>query len=185
MDDAPVCNIVIINRLFSFFGLGCDAGENGVDHDAAAVFADDDFFVESDFELFLRRDAVEAATAGVTLDVDDAETVAGVLADAFEGLESAVVDARFDSFGFLAEGLFFLTGLADDFVELGFLFFEDVSVVGEFFFSSLYLSGFVLDGARVVVDMLFGQFDFERLEFDFFSEQIELAVVADVVELFL
>ena len=74
-----------------------DTCEFRVNHDAAAIFADDDFLVHLDFHLLLRRDAVEAAAAGVALDVDDTQTVACVLAYALERSESAGVNLRFES----------------------------------------------------------------------------------------
>ena len=141
--------------------------------------------MKTNFHLLLRGNAVEAATTGVTLDVDDAETVAGVFADALEGGEGALVDLGFEGLGFLAEVLFFLTGLADDFVELVALFVENVGEVGEFLACCLDFGLLVLDGAVIFVDMLFGKLDLERLELDFFCEKVELAVVANVVELLL
>ena len=139
--------------------------------------------MESDFKLFLRGNAVEAASARVTLNVNDAETVAGVFADAFESLKSALVDAWFDGFSFFAQSFLFLASFADDLVEFGFLFIKNVGVVGEFFFCHSDLGSFIFNSAIVVVDVFFGQFDFESLELDFFCEKIKLAVVADIVEL--
>lgn len=112
--------------------LGCHAGQIGVDHDASAVFTHDDFLVHLDFHLLLGRDAVEAAAAGVALDVDDAEAVAGVLADALEGGEGAwVVDAGFEVFGIGAEHFLVFLGLGDDFFELLTLVGKDVVAVNE------------------------------------------------------
>ena len=166
------------------FGFGSfNAGEFGVDHDSAAVFANDDFFAHLDFHLFLRRDAVEATTTGVALDVDDAETVAGVFADALEGGEGAGVDFGFEGFSLLAETLFVLLGFRHDFFEFGALFGEDVLLVGEFFFGSGDVGVFGVGYAGIFVDMLFAKFDFKGLEFDFLCEEVKFAVVAHVVEL--
>ena len=60
------------------------AGKFRVNQEASAVFADDDFFVHLDFHFALGRDAVEAAAAGVTLHVDNSESVVSVAADTFE-----------------------------------------------------------------------------------------------------
>ena len=80
-------------------GNTCDFG---VDDDAAAIFANDYFFAHLDFELFLRWDAVKAAAACVTLDVDNAQAVACVLADTFERVERICVDFRLDVLCLLA-----------------------------------------------------------------------------------
>ena len=72
--------------------------------------------MHADFELLLRRYAVEAAAAGVTGDTNEAEAVAGVLADAFESGEGAlVVDVSFKVFGLLTETLLVLTGFGSRF----------------------------------------------------------------------
>ncbi len=124
------------------FGYTCDFG---VDYDASAVFTHDDFFAKFDFELLLGRDAVEASSAGVTLDVNHAEAVAGVFTDAFEGVEGVCVDFGFEVFGLLAEALFILACFRNDFFKLGFLFAKHVLVVGNFFFCGFYLGGLVFN----------------------------------------
>ena len=62
--------------------------------DAAAVFAHDDFLVHADFHLALVGDFAEAATAGIAVDGDDGETVAGALADALVGGDVCVVSCK-------------------------------------------------------------------------------------------
>ncbi len=52
---------------FRRFGCFYVVSESVVDHDASAVFADNDFLVHFYFELALWRDAVEASSAGVAL----------------------------------------------------------------------------------------------------------------------
>jgi len=122
---------MVRNRLFvSNFVLG-NSCEFGVDHDAAAVFTHYDFLVHLDFHLLLRRNAVEASSAGVALDVDDAESVASIVANALECFEGALVDAGLDFLGLDAQALFVLTGFRYDFVEFGFLLFKDVLAVAE------------------------------------------------------
>ena len=112
---------------------GGDAGQFGIDHDAATVFAHNDFFVHANFHLALWRDAVEATAAGVALHIHDAKAVASVFADAFKGGKSTFVDFCFEFFGFGAEGFLFLTSFAHDFVEFALFFAEDVFKVGEAF----------------------------------------------------
>ena len=60
-------------------------GDVVVDKHAAAVFANDDFFVHFDFALTLGRYFAEAAAAGIAVDGDDVKAVTGLLADAFVG----------------------------------------------------------------------------------------------------
>ena len=144
--------------------------EFGINHDAAAVLADDYLHVHLDFHLFLWRDAVEAAAAGVTLNVYDAETVACVLADALEGSQSALVNLRLDSLGLVAQVIFLGTCLGDNLVEFGFLFLKDVARVFQTFLCGCDISLLVLDGAAIFVDVFFGELDLEVLEFDFLGK---------------
>ncbi len=149
-------------------GLFPDAGDCGIDEDAAAVFTDDDFFAHLDFKLFLRRDAVETAAACVALDIDYSEAVTGVLADALERVECAGVNHRLEVFGLLAEAFFILAGLADDFLKFGALFGEHMLGVGDFLFGHLDVACAVVDVAGVFADMFFAELDFESLEFNLF-----------------
>jgi hypothetical protein len=169
-----------LSEVLTFDG---NTGEFGVNHDATAVFANDNFFVHFDFHLFLRRDAVEAATTGVTLDVNDAEAVASVFADAFESGECTLVDVWFESFCFFAEAFFFLTSFANDFVEFRFFLIEDVSAVGEFLFGVVNIGVFVVDSTMVLVDVFIGELNLEGLEIDLFFNEVVFAIVFDVVDL--
>ena len=62
---------LFVGGLFDFY-----TSQFGVDHDAAAVFAHDDFFSHTNVELTLGRGFVEATTTGITLYVNDAQTIA-------------------------------------------------------------------------------------------------------------
>ena len=64
--------------------LGSDACKLRINHDATAIFTHDYLLVHLYLHLALRRNAVEATTAGVTLDIHDTQSVACVLADALE-----------------------------------------------------------------------------------------------------
>ena len=82
--------------LFLFSGLGClDTSQFGIDENAAAILAHDDFLVHLDIQLALRRDFVEATSTRVTLYGDDTESVTGTLTDALERLQQAAFDFRF------------------------------------------------------------------------------------------
>ena len=62
--------------LFFSRSLDLNTGQFGVDHDATAIFADDDLLAHADVELTLGRNLVEATTAGIALHINDAQTVA-------------------------------------------------------------------------------------------------------------
>ena len=111
--------------------------------------------MHADFKLTLRRNAVEAAAAGVTLHAYDAESVACVLADTLECGESIVVDKWLQSLCFLAYRLFFLTCLGYYFLEFLFLLLKDVLVVGEFFLVVLDFGYLCLDSAVGIANVLF------------------------------
>lgn len=81
-----------------------------------------------DFELLLRGDAVEAAAAGVALDVNHTQTVAGIFADALEGIERIGVDFRLEFLGLLTEALLVLTGFGNNLLEFGTLSASTCSV---------------------------------------------------------
>ena len=144
-----------------------NAGDFRINENAAAVFADDDFLVHLDFELLLRGDAVEAAAAGVALDVDNTQTVAGIFADALEGIERIGVDFRLELLGLLTEALLVLTGFGNNLLEFGTLFGEHVLGVLNALFGSLDFRRLVLDLARIVVDVFLAKLDFEGLELHF------------------
>lgn len=84
-----------------------------------------------DLHLLLRGNAVEAAAACVTLDVDNAETIACVLADALECCECAGIDLRLDCFCFLAQLVLILAGFRNDLFEFGTLFLKNMLTVGK------------------------------------------------------
>jgi len=63
---------LLTKSAFVFFGEElCFGGHVGVDHDASAIFANDDFLAHANVHLTLWRNLVEATTAGVTLDGND------------------------------------------------------------------------------------------------------------------
>ncbi len=84
-------------------------GQFWIDHDASAIFADNDFLVHFDLKLFLRWNAVEAAATCVTLNVDHTEAVACVLAYSLECRQGALVDAWLDLFRLVAQTFLVLT----------------------------------------------------------------------------
>ena len=138
-----------------------------VNHNATAVFANDDFLVHLDFHLALRWNAVEAAAASVTLNVYDTQAVACALADAFESGEQARVDFSFEFLGFFANALFVLLGFRYNFIEFALLFTEDVLTVSKSFVCSNNVLCLLFRLGREFADTLFGKFNFEVLELYF------------------
>ena len=103
---------------FLFSGLfDFNACQFGVDHDTAAVFAYDDFLTCANVELTLRRNLVEATTAGTTLNVNDAQSIARVLTNALEGSQEARLDCLFDVLSLFAKLFFFGFCLGGDVVQ--------------------------------------------------------------------
>ena len=85
----PHCSFILC--VYLWLGLfGCcffaffHAGKFRIDENASAIFTHDYFLVHLYFHLSLRRYAVEAAAAGVALNVHDAQSVTCVLANALE-----------------------------------------------------------------------------------------------------
>ena len=60
------------------------ASQFRINHDSSAILAHDDFLVHFDVELSLWRYFVKASSAGITLHVHNAQTVARVLTYALE-----------------------------------------------------------------------------------------------------
>lgn len=87
----------------SLHGLYLHTGQFRIDEDTAAVLADDDFLVHLDIELALWRNLVEATTAGVTLHIHDAKTVAGRLTNTLEAGQQTRFNFRLQLLGFLLE----------------------------------------------------------------------------------
>lgn len=175
------------NRLFFqlCFGFG---GDVVVDEDTAAVFADDDFLVHLDFHLALGRDVAEAATAGVAVDGDYGQAVAGGAADALVASQVALVGAfevLFLLFALGQQALLVFLGLGDDGGEL--LTFGDKVFLAVF---TEQLGGFdvlleFLDMGGAFFVFALAELYFEFLEFYLFVQRLKFAVVAHVVLLLL
>ena len=137
-----------------------------------------------DFHLALGRDVAEAAAAGVAVDGDDGEAVAGGVADALVGGEVAVVDVLLLLLALFAEAFLVLLGFGDD---GGQLLAFGVEVLGAVFDEgfgggNVFLEFFDFGGTFFVFAL--AELDFEALELDFLGEGLVFAVVADVVLLF-
>ena len=132
--------------------------------------------------LALCRDAVEATAASVALHIDHAQTVAGILAYALEGLEQAVVvKLVFQFLGLYAQFFFLVLGLRHDFLELALFLAQHVLGVFKLCLAVVGLEAYGVDLASSLVYLLLGKFDVELLVLDFLGQVVILAVVAHVV----
>ena len=143
------------------------AGQFRVNHNTTTVLAHNDFFVHFDFHLLLRRNSVEATSTCVTLDVNDTQTIAGILADAFEGCKCACVNFGFKGLGLFTQALFILLGFRYNFLEFSLLFSQNVVLIRKGFFCSGYVGSFVVNHTLILVDVLFRKLNLKSLEFNF------------------
>ncbi len=170
-------------RLLGGGGVDLNACKLRIDHDATAIFTHNDLLVHLDLHLALRRDAVEAAATGITLDIYDAETIAGILADTLEGVEGALVDLGFECKCLGAELLLVLLGLAHDLFKFVTLLVKDMIAVDKLGFRSFDLSCLVLYRTGIFIDVLLCKLYLEGLIFNLLGEKIILAVVSHIVYL--
>ena len=61
-----------------------NAGKLGINHDTAAVLANDDFLAHADIKLTLWRNLVKATAARLALYINDTQTVTCIVADTLE-----------------------------------------------------------------------------------------------------
>ena len=170
--NLQIYKLYIVRLLFVYFG---------VNEDASAEFADNDFFTLTDVELPLCGYFAVASSATVSFYFDHRESVVCVFADAFESGEEPVVDAFLYFSGANDERFGLGFGLREDGVEFALFLVE----VDGFFLNvgnGFRLFGFVcLQLFGVVVYFFLAEFDVELLVFDFLVEIVEFAVVSDGV----
>ena len=107
----------------------------------------------------------------------------GVLADALEGCEGALVYKGFEALGAGDEGFFFRAGLAHDVVEVGLLLVEDVGLALNLLVGVVDVGHAVVNRTLDFAHVFLTEFDFEGFVFDFLGQVVELVIVAHVVEL--
>ena len=147
--------------------LGSHAGELGINHDSTAILTHNHLLVHLDFHLALWRDTVEAASAGVSLNIDNAQSVARILAYALECGEQAWLNLHLELLGLVAQFLLVLLCLRDDFVQLALLLGKDVLAVGKMILGNLHVGMLLLNQALEIVDLLLGKLNVEVLILDF------------------
>lgn len=160
-----------------------DAGQFRVNHDAATIFAHDNLLVHLDIELTLGRNLVEATAASITLHIDNAQAVAGILADALETGKKTRLNLCFQIAGLHLQHFLFLTGFLHDFIKFGLLLaeclgavFNEFFALGEFLFLLLYLN-------ECLTDFLVAELYFKILELYFLGQGVILTIVLHIVEL--
>ena len=138
-----------------------------------------------DIELALWRNLVKATTTSITLHVDDAQTVAGILADALEAGEQTIFNLRLVFLGFRLQLLLFLTRLLHDFVELALLVGQCDQTVFLQCNSLLQVVVTLIDANQSLFDFLLAELNLESLELYLLCQRVILAVVLHLVELLL
>ena len=136
-----------------------------------------------DFKLTLRRDTVETAAACITLNSYDAQTVAGILADAFERCKSVIIDKRFESLSLFTDSFLLLTCFIYDLVELFLFLFEDMFIIGKLLFVVFDLLKLGLLFCLGFAYMLFSKFYFKSFKLFLFLKESELTVIPHVIDL--
>lgn len=139
----------------------------GVDHDTAAVFAYDDFFAHTNVELALGRDFVEATTTGITLYINDAQTIARIFANALEGCEQTGLDGLFKVLGLFAEFLFLSLSLGCDIVEFRLFHVKVGTTLLKLMLGIFNIGLAAVDGTLGFANLLVLKFNLKTLEFYF------------------
>ena len=138
-----------------------------------------------DVELTLRRNLIKAATAGIALHIDDAQTITGILADTLKRSQQARLDLSLQLMGFLAQSLFLHACLIHDLVQFALLHVEVTLFLLKHGSGAIQLHILLLDAALGLTDLLVAEFDLQRLELNFLRQCVILTVVAYVVQLLL
>ena len=136
-----------------------------------------------DVELTLGRNLIEAATTGVTLHIDDTQSVARTLADALEGTEEARLDLDFQVLGTLLEHGLLLAGLRQDILQLALFLVKILLTLLALGLGYLQVVGTVSHLVRCLLDFLVAKFHLQTLVIDLLAQRVILAVVAHLIEL--
>ena len=87
--------------------LNLDTSQIGINHNAAAIFANNDFLTHADIQLPLGRDFIETTATGITLYINNAQTVTRVIADTLKGRKQTRLNGQLKILSLLA-GFFLL-----------------------------------------------------------------------------
>ena len=162
-----LCSSEARTALGLFAGGFCDlyTSQFGVDHDTAAVFAYDDFFAHTNVELTLGRDFVEATTTGITLYINDAQTIARIFANALEGCEQTGLEGLFKVLGRFAELLFLGLSLGCDVVKLRLFHVKGGATLLKLMLGIFNVGLAAVDGTLGFAYLLVLKFNLKTLEF--------------------
>ena len=140
-----------------------------VDEDTAAILTRDNLLVHLDIQLALRRNLVEATTAGITLHVYDAQSVAGTLADALEAGEQTWLNLLLKLKSLLCKALLLFAGLSHDVLKLRTLLYQSVLTVGLLLLSLVKVVLTLTHLCQALANLLVAKLDFQLLELDFLA----------------
>ena len=119
--------------------------------------------MHSDFKLFLRRNTVEAASAGIALDSHDCKTVACILSDALKCFQSALVDRRLQSKCLCVQAFLVDFRFRDNLLQFLFLVGKYVVLILKFLLSGSDFPLAGVDYACKLIEVLFSKLYFEGL----------------------
>ena len=138
-----------------------------------------------DVQLTLGRNLVEAAATGITLHIDDTQTVAGILADALERGEQARLNLGLIFLSFLLQLILLSAGLLDNLIELALLQVQVTLLLIQHSLGSLQFFLLLSDAALGLADFLVTELNLQRLILNLLRQCVVLTVVAHVVQLLL
>ena len=136
-----------------------------------------------DVELALRWNLIEAATTSITLNVNNAQTVAGTIADTLEALEQTWFNLLLQLNGLFSQALFFLTSFSHDVLKLRAFLYQALLAVCLQVLSLVQVLHTLLHLLLTLANLLVAKFDFQLLELDFLTQSVILTVVAHGFEL--
>ena len=138
-----------------------------------------------DIELTLRWNLVEATATSITLHIYDTQTIAGILSDALETCQQALIDFVLEFACLSLQSLFLFASFLHNLVELALLLLQSHVAVCQQLLSVLKVAMTLVDFNHSVLYLLLAKFNLQVLEFYLLSQGVILAVVLHLVELFL
>ena len=136
-----------------------------------------------DVELTLGRNLVEATATGITLHIDDTQTVTGILTDTLERGEQTGLDLRLQILHLFLQLIFLSTGLSHDLLEFRLLHIQVTLTLSNHLLISLQLVLLLLNTSVGLTDLLVAEFNLQCLELDFLAQCVILTVVLHLIEL--
>ena len=136
-----------------------------------------------DIKLALGRNLIEATTTGVTLHVNDSQTVTGILTDTLERCEQTRLNLRLQVLHLSLQLLLLGTGLFHNLVELALL---DIQVLTTVVDNLLILSQFLLlllYAGSGLLDLLVAELNLQRLILNLLRQRVVLTIVLHIVQL--